>query len=56
MLAQPEAYIQFTQGLIDETGTVTVPATARFLSDCMSAFHAHIQRHHLRDFRPASVR
>lgn len=56
VLAQPEAYIQFTQGLIDKTGTVTVPATARFLSDYMSAFHAHIQRHHLRDFRPASVR
>ncbi|WP_433496747.1 NADPH-dependent FMN reductase [Sphaerimonospora sp. CA-214678] len=45
VLGQPEAYIQFTQGLTDEEGTVTVPSTAQFLSEYMEAFLAHIRHH-----------
>jgi hypothetical protein len=36
----PEAYIQFTPGLITDGGEVTVPATEDFLRDHMAKFHA----------------
>jgi len=40
----PEAYIQFTPGLITDDGQVTVPSTAQFLQTFMNEFHAFIQR------------
>lgn len=46
VLGQPEAYIQFTPGLIDDRGDIQVPSTAEFLAGYMRAFAAHIRRHH----------
>ncbi|GAA4486671.1 NADPH-dependent FMN reductase [Microbacterium panaciterrae] len=43
-MTSPEAYIQFTQGLVDDDGTVTVPATEDFLRMYMTAFAEHILR------------
>jgi len=40
----PEAYIQFTPGLITEDGQVTVPSTEEFLRSYMNEFHAFIKR------------
>lgn len=43
-MTSPEAYIQFTPGLVDDDGTVTVPATEDFLRMYMTAFAEHILR------------
>ncbi len=43
-MSAPEAYIQFTPGLFNESGEVTDPTTAQFLTDYMSAFRAFICR------------
>jgi chromate reductase len=43
----PEAYIQFTDGLIGEDGTVTNESTAQFLTDYMKELHAFITRVYL---------
>ena len=40
----PEAYIQFTPGLITDDGSVTVESTERFLRNYMVEYHAYIQR------------
>ncbi len=40
----PEAYIQFTPGLITEDGDVTNESTAEFLRNYMSDFHQFIAR------------
>jgi chromate reductase len=40
----PEAYIQFTSGLITDEGEVTVPATEQFLRNYMAEFHTFIGR------------
>ena len=40
----PEAYIQFTPGLITDAGEVTVPSTEEFLRDYMAEFHIFIAR------------
>lgn len=40
----PEAYIQFTPGLITENGDVTNASTAEFLRNYMSDFHQFIAR------------
>src|SRR5215208_789564 len=40
----PEAYIQFTPGLITDDGEVTVAATEEFLRNYMAEFHAFIGR------------
>lgn len=40
----PEAYIQFTPGLITDDGEVTVESTATFLRKYMAEFHDHIER------------
>jgi chromate reductase len=40
----PEAYIQFTPGLIDDHGEVTVEATEGFLRNYMTEFHSFIVR------------
>lgn len=41
-MAQPEAYIQFTPGLITDEGEVTVERTADFLKNWLSAFEVFI--------------
>jgi chromate reductase, NAD(P)H dehydrogenase (quinone) len=43
-MTAPEAYIQFTPGLIGEGGEVTVEATEAFLRNYMEEFHAFIAR------------
>lgn len=40
----PEAYIQFTPGLIEDDGTVTVPDTEEFLRSFMAEFDGFIER------------
>ena len=40
----PEAYIQFTPGLVTEDGEVTVDSTAEFLRNYMKEFHDFIAR------------
>ncbi|HWK49400.1 MAG TPA: hypothetical protein VNR40_05905, partial [Steroidobacter sp.] len=40
----PEAYIQFTPGLITDAGEVTVGSTEQFLSTYMQEFHDFIAR------------
>ncbi len=40
----PEAYIQFTPGLIDDQGEVTDGSTADFLRNYMAEFHKFIVR------------
>jgi chromate reductase len=39
-----EAYIEFTPGLVTDDGTVTVPATEKFLRNYMKEFHGYIDR------------
>jgi chromate reductase len=40
----PEAYIQFTPGLISDDGEITVESTEKFLRGFMAEFHAFIVR------------
>lgn len=40
----PEAYIQFTPGLVTDSGEVTVKSTEEFLRNYMSEFHMFIAR------------
>jgi chromate reductase, NAD(P)H dehydrogenase (quinone) len=40
----PEAYIQFTPGLITDSGEVTDDSTAEFLRNYMAELHAFIVR------------
>ena len=40
----PEAYIQFTPGLITDEGEVTVESTEGFLRNYMAEFHTFIER------------
>ncbi len=40
----PEAYIQFTPGMITDDGDVTVESTRDFLRNYMAEFHDHIER------------
>jgi len=40
----PEAYIQFTPGMIADDGEVTVATTEEFLRNYMQEFHDHIER------------
>jgi chromate reductase len=40
----PEAYIQFTPGLITDDGHVTNESTAEFLRTYMAEFHGFISR------------
>ncbi len=40
----PEAYIQFTPGLITDDGQVTVASTEQFLRSYMEEFHAFVGR------------
>ncbi|MGC4153973.1 MAG: NADPH-dependent FMN reductase [Propionicimonas sp.] len=43
-MTAPEAYIQFTPGLIDDDGTVTVESTREFLTSFMDAFYDYMLR------------
>jgi chromate reductase len=40
----PEAYVQFTPGLINDDGEVTVESTEKFLRGFMAEFQAFIAR------------
>ena len=40
----PEAYIQFTPGLITDDGEITVPSTEQFLRSFMEEYAAFIAR------------
>jgi chromate reductase, NAD(P)H dehydrogenase (quinone) len=44
LLGQPEAYIQFSEGLINDDGEITREATTEFLTLFLEAFHGHIKR------------
>ena len=44
-LNQPEAFIQFKDGLIDEKGHVTVDSTRQFLQKWMDAYVAWVKKH-----------
>jgi chromate reductase len=50
----PEAYIQFTPGLITDDGQVTNEKTKEFLRNYISEFHAFIMRVYTVLPRPAS--
>ena len=43
-LSAPEAYIQFTPGLITDDGEVTDKSTEQFLRKFMDEFGAHVTR------------
>jgi chromate reductase, NAD(P)H dehydrogenase (quinone) len=40
----PEAYIQFTPGLISDDDEITVPSTEEFLRNFMTSFETFISR------------
>lgn len=44
-LAQPEAYLQMTDGLITDQGEVTNESTAEFLTSWLKAVHSHIAKY-----------
>ena len=44
LMNSPEAYIQFTDGLITDDGEVTEATTETFLRDYMTEFHGFIKR------------
>ena len=44
LMNSPEAYIQFTPGMITDEGTVTVPSTEEFLRNYMAEFAGFIGR------------
>jgi putative intracellular protease/amidase len=44
LMEAPEAYIQFTPGLITEVGEVTDKGTERFLRDFIEAFDVFVAR------------
>ncbi len=43
-MAQPEAYLQTTDGLITDDGEITNEGTAEFLGSWLAAFHTHIAK------------
>jgi chromate reductase len=43
-MGAPEAYIQFTPGLITEVGEVTAKSTEKFLRDYIKAFEVFVTR------------
>jgi chromate reductase len=46
LMEAPEAYIQFTPGLITEVGEVTDKGTEQFLRDFIAAFEVFVARVH----------
>ena len=44
-LNQPEAFIQFKDGLVDSNGKITVEATAKFLQGWMDRYVDWVKRH-----------
>lgn len=51
----PEAYIQFTRGLVTEDGTVTNASTEKFLRDYMIAFQGFVTRVYMALPRPTAA-
>jgi len=45
VLGQPEAFLHFKDGLIDDAGTISNPGTAEFLQGFVDAFLALVQAH-----------
>jgi chromate reductase len=45
LMSQPEAYIQFREGLIDNNGIISSPDTQKFLQKYVDAFAAWTIRH-----------
>ncbi len=46
VMAQPEAFVHFKEGLIEADGTVSSDGTRKFLQDYVDAFLSWIQVHH----------
>jgi hypothetical protein len=44
LMEAPEAYVQFTPGLITEAGDVTNSGTEQFLHDFIEAFEVFVDR------------
>ena len=53
IMSQPEAYIQFTDGLIDDDGKISKPETEKFLQGFADSFAAWSERH-IGSFRAAA--
>ena len=47
-LGQPEAFVQFKEGLVDANGKVTVEATQKFLQTWMDKYVAFVKLHQAR--------
>lgn len=45
MMSQPEAYLQFKEGLIDDNGKISNPDTEKFLQKFVDTFVGWSQRH-----------
>ncbi len=45
MMSQPEAYLQFKEGLIDDNGVISNPDTEKFLQKFVDTFASWSQRH-----------
>lgn len=45
LMSQPEAYVQFKEGLIDAEGTITNEGTQKFLQTYVDKFTAWVERH-----------
>ena len=45
LMGQPEAYIQFKQGLVDEQHNVTDESVRKFLQSYVDAFAAWVDRY-----------
>ena len=44
-LGQPEAFVQFKEGLVDATNNITVEATQKFLQTWMDKYVAFVKLH-----------
>ncbi|MBS0447032.1 MAG: NAD(P)H-dependent oxidoreductase [Proteobacteria bacterium] len=45
VMGQPEAFIQYTDGLIDDAGNVSKESTAKFLGDWIKRYAAWVETH-----------
>ena len=44
-LGQPEAFVQFKEGLVDGSGQITVPEIKKFLQSWMDKYVAYVKLH-----------
>ena len=44
-MGQPEAFVQFKEGLLDERGHIAIPQTRQFLQGWMDKYVAWVKRH-----------